>query len=359
MNNPPVFDGHNDVLIALFLPEYSRGRTFFEESGIGHIDLPRAKKGGFAGGFFAICTPPPKSSPERNPFFGFTLTNKGYESSDRKALDYKYANEFTNAILDFALKLENQSEGKLKIVRKTIEFELCLANNILAMVLHMEGAEAIKEDLSDLLIFYQRGIRSIGLVWSRPNVFGYGVPYRHPHSPDTGPGLTMAGKNLVAACNEMGIITDLAHLNEKGFYDAAKLSKHPLVVSHSAVHALCPSTRNLTDRQIDIIGESGGVIGIWFEPVHIKYRTSNDGNPIENVSLSELIRHFDYIANRIGIDHVALGSDFDGANMPHDLRDVSYLPNLLNAFRESGYNEDSIAKISYLNWLRVIKQTWE
>src|SRR5690606_28026338 len=133
------------------------------------------------------------------------------------------------------------------------------------MVLALEGAEAIRVDLSNLASWYDRGVRSLGLVWSRPNVFGEGVPFRFPHGPDTGAGLTGAGKALVEACNALGILVDLAHLNEQGFRDVAALSRAPLVVTHADVHAICPSTRNLTDAQIDAVAASGGVIGINFE----------------------------------------------------------------------------------------------
>jgi membrane dipeptidase len=358
MNNIPIFDGHNDTLVDLILPEHAGQRSFFEESAIGHIDLPRAKKGGLIGGFFAICTPPPESSPERDPFYCFYFNEAGYDSKERRSLGYIYANQFAFSVIDYAHQLEKQSGGKVKIVTNYAELNSCIEHDVLAMMLHIEGAEPIKDDLTDLEKFYQEGIRSLGLVWSRPNAFGQGVPYRYPHSPDIGQGLTTSGKKLVGACNELGIIIDLAHIAEKGFWDVAELSKYPLVVSHAAVHALCPSTRNITDRQIDAVGESGGVIGIWFEPVHIKYRTTSDGKPIEDVSLGEIVKHINYIANRIGVDHVALGSDFDGATMPKELRDAGYLPNLLKALRDSGHDSRAIEKIAYKNWLRVIKETW-
>ena len=110
----------------------------------------------------------------------------------------------------------------------------------LAAVLHIEGAEAIDPELEALEVFYAAGLRSLGPVWSRPNVFGHGVPFRFPSSPDTGPGLTDAGKELVRACNRLRIMLDLTHLNEAGFWDVAALTDAPLVATHSNVHALCP-----------------------------------------------------------------------------------------------------------------------
>jgi membrane dipeptidase len=224
------------------------------------------------------------------------------------------------------------------------------------MVLHFEDAVAIEEDLSNLEAYYERGLRSLGLVWSRPNVFGHGVPFRFPHSPDTGPGLTEAGKELVRACNRMGILIDLAHINEQGFWDVAETSEAPLVVSHAGVHALCPSTRNLTDGQIDAIGESKGLIGIIFSPGMIRADGQRDA---DSLPLTDLVRHFDHVVERIGVDHVAFGSDFDGALMAEELADATWLPNLMEALRERGYDDDSLEKIAYRNWFRVLRDTWK
>ena len=102
---------------------------------------------------------------------------------------------------------------------------------------------------------YRPGLRSLGPVWSRPNIFGHGVPFAWPRSPDTGPGLTPAGRDLIKACNKLRVMIDLSHLNEQGFWDVARLSSAPLVATHTCVHAICPSTRNLTDRQLDAIRE--------------------------------------------------------------------------------------------------------
>src|SRR5207248_7858657 len=133
-----------------------------------------------------------------------------------------------------------------------------------AAILHFEGAEAIDADLNALEVFYQAGLRSIGIVWSRPNDFAQGVPFREGTSPDTGPGLTDAGRELVRACNRLGIMLDLSHLNEQGFWDVARLSEAPLVATHSNVHAITPSTRNLTDDQLKAIKDSEGIVGLNF-----------------------------------------------------------------------------------------------
>jgi membrane dipeptidase len=170
-----------------------------------------------------------------------------------------------------------------------------------------------------------------------------------------GPGLTDAGKELVRACNRLGIMLDLSHLNEKGFWDVERMSEAPLVATHSCVHTLCPSPRNLTDRQLDAIGASGGVVGVNFSVKFLR----EDGKENPDTPLSELVRHSCYIADRIGIDHLAVGSDFDGTTIPSDIRDVTGLPKLLAALRDGGFDEEALAKIGLKNWLRVLSHTWE
>jgi len=270
-------------------------------------------------------------------------------------VDYEYSKQFTDSVIDFLYSLEKKADGKVGLVRTYQDLKHNLQEGILSVVLHLEGVAAIKEDLSDLEEYYANGLRSLGLVWSRPNVFGCGVPFRFPHSPDTGPGLTDAGKNLVQECSRLGIMIDLAHINEKGFWDVAELSDAPLVVSHAGVHAICPSTRNLTDEQIDAIGESSGLVGISFAPVH----TRSDGQRELDTPLTEIVRHIDYVVERIGLDHVAFGSDFDGTEMPQELHDVTGLPKLIQALREKGYDRDSLERIAYENWFRVLRDSWK
>ncbi len=124
--------------------------------------------------------------------------------------------------------------------------------------------EAIDTRLEALDVFHAAGLRSLGPVWSRPNAFAHGVPFDFPRGPDTGPGLTAAGKRLVQACNRLGVLVDLSHLNEAGFWDVARISDAPLVATHSCAWALASSPRNLTDAQLDAIRASGGIVGINF-----------------------------------------------------------------------------------------------
>jgi membrane dipeptidase len=357
MTFTPIFDGHNDVILRLVRaqnggPDYN----FFSENASGHIDLPRARRGGLAGGIFAIFTPTPQDSPERSQDWGRTFTENGYRQLLHSALDSDYARAFTQDAIDLLYQLVADSGGAIELVTSTREIENCIASGSrLALVLHFEGAEAIRPDLSDLEAYYQRGLRSLGIVWSRPNAFASGVPFVFPETPDTGPGLTLAGRALVRECNRLGILLDLAHMNEKGFWDVAELSDAPLVVTHTGVHAICPSTRNLTDRQIDAVGQSGGMVGVIFEPMNLR----EDGRPADEMPLAQWVKHVDAIAGRIGIDHVGLGSDFDGASVPAAVGSAAGLQSIIQALEQYGYAADAVEKIAYRNWLRVLKTTWK
>ncbi|MEK1870485.1 MAG: membrane dipeptidase, partial [Ensifer adhaerens] len=160
--------------------------------------------------------------------------------------------------------------------------------------------------------------------------------------------------DLVRASNELKIMLDLSHMNEQGFWDIAALSQAPLVASHSNVHALCPHSRNLTDRQLDAIRDTGGLAGINFGVLFLRA----DGTRNTDTPLSLLVDHIDYIVERIGIDHVALGSDFDGTAIPAAMRSAADLPLLVDLLRTRGYDDAALAKICHGNWIRVLETTW-
>lgn len=349
----PVFDGHNDAIqkLAPFRP--ADIQRFLDGGTSGHIDLPRALKGGLGGGLFAISVPSPKG-PDTPDDPVLRITDDGYEV--RLALPVDGDTALRGAIVQAAglIRLAAASDGRIRIVRGVAELETCLAAGVLAIVLHIEGAEPIDRDLAALDLFHEAGLRSLGPVWSRPNAFGHGVPFRFPASPDTGPGLTEAGKALVRRCNELGILVDLSHLNEQGFRDVARISTAPLVATHSAAHAICPAARNLTDHQLAAIRDSDGLVGMNFE-VSV---TRADGYDEPDTPIEVLVAGIDYLVERIGIDRVGFGSDFDGATMPNAIGDTAGLPVLVDALRKRGYDHDSLEKLAYRNWFRVLRQTW-
>lgn len=335
----PVFDGHNDTLLRLYRPD--AGDSFFSSPN-GHIDLPRAHAGGLAGGFFAVFVPSPPDAPDYA------------EGELPEPLPFAYAQQTALGMTALLFRIETEAAGALRVARTTTDIADGMRAGTLTAILHFEGADPIDTNLDTLEVLYQAGLRSLGIVWSRPNAFGNGVPFRFPHSPDIGAGLTDAGQELVRACNRMGILVDLSHLNEAGFWDVARLSDAPLVATHSNAHAICPSPRNLTDRQLDAIRESDGMVGVNF---HVGFLRP-DGGRDANTPLDVMADHFVYLVERLGIDRVGLGSDFDGALMPADLGDAAGLPKLLETLRGRGFDEPALRKLAFENWLRVLKKTW-
>ena len=181
------------------------------------------------------------------------------------------------------------------------------------------------------------------------------MPFRFPSTPDIGPGLTDAGRTLVRACNELGILVDCSHLNEAGFFDVAEATRAPLVATHSNAHALCPATRNLTDAQLDAIRGANGIVGVNFAASFLR---ADGRNAPDETGIDEIVRHVSYLVERIGIDHVGFGSDFDGAEVPAELGGVAGLPLLLDALRAAGFGAGELDKITHGNWLRILEETW-
>ncbi len=344
----PVFDGHLDSLQTLYLPG-DKKRSLLTPSQDGHFDLPRAQKGHFAGGLFAIFVP---ASPKRNDtHISFSKRNP----SRFKPIEREYAEKVAQSGIDCLHDLAADSGGRLKMAYTASDIRGNLDLGVISAVLHFEGAEPIGADLSNLEAYYESGLRSVGIVWSRSNAFGHGVDFKFPASPDTGPGLTDAGRALVRKCNQMGILIDLSHLNEKGFWDVHKVSDAPLVATHSCMHALTPITRNLTDRQLDAIKESNGVVGINFCTGFLR----QDAKLTPDTPMVDIVKHITYAVEKMGVDHVALGSDFDGALIPDCIGDVAGLPNLIQTLFDHGFDEASINKIAHGNWVRVLADTFK
>ena len=345
----PIFDGHNDALLRLRSHEDEGPKSFVDGVERGHLDLPRAIAGGFAGGMFACFTPSPKGRKQR-----VVRTEGGYEEGFPQTPDIAEAEHVTFGLAADLFRIEALSDGRFKVVTSAAEIERCMQIGAVAATLHIEGAEAIDPNLNALEVFYRAGLRSIGPVWSRPNEFGCGVPFKFPSSPDIGPGLTDAGKALVAACNRLGILIDLSHLNEKGFWDVQKRSDAPLVATHSNAHEICPVSRNLTDKQLAAIRESGGLVGLNYAVCFLR----EDGENNANTPFETMIRHLDHLIEHLGEDRVGLGSDFDGAMIPKAIGTAAGQQNLIQAMRDHGFGQDLIEKIAYRNWLRVLERTW-
>jgi membrane dipeptidase len=356
----PVFDGHNDALLRLHRHGGADAIAgFLNGQEKGQLNLAKARQGGFAGGLFAIFVP----SPEKKQDTGAKATDKATDKPAEPnfanmpappALDAAEAQRAVTAMVSLLYRIERQAEGRLRVCRSVADIEQCVADDAVAAVLHIEGAEAIDPDFQMLDLLHAAGLRSLGPVWSRPNIFGEGVPFRCPSSPDTGPGLTEAGKALVGACNRLKILIDLSHLNERGFWDTAELSDAPLIASHSNAHAICPHARNLTDAQLAAIGRSGGLVGVNFAISFLR----PDGGRDRNTPLDLIVQHVEHLLEHAGEDNVGFGSDFDGAPMPAELGNAAGLPKLIAALRDRGFSHDLIEKLCFRNWLRVLRETW-
>ncbi|MBW6505677.1 MAG: dipeptidase [Rhodobacteraceae bacterium] len=347
----PVFDGHNDFLLRLLRAPERREQIWLKGDGQGHLDLPRMQRAGFAGGFFAIYIPSPEA--HDSPDFEAMMDAPPYDLPLPDLIGHEAAQPVALAMAGHLLWMERAAKGAFKVCRTAGEVRACMASGTIAAIMHMEGAEAIDPDLSALYAFYAMGLRSLGPVWSRPTAFGHGVPFRFPGSPDTGPGLTDAGKALVRACNALGIMLDLSHLNEAGFNDVAAISSAPLVATHSNAHAITPGARNLTDRQLAMIAESNGIVGLNFATVFLR----PDGRKSPEMTLEPVLRHLDHLISRLGEDRVGLGSDFDGATTPKDIGNVLGLLPLQAALEAHGFNAQLMRKLTHENWLAALDRS--
>ena len=337
----PVFDGHNDAITREDHGLIVEGRR------AGHLDLERMRRGNLRGGIFSIWT-----ASEGDDHLQVPRDDGWIEFEYSPPVAHERAAGDASAAAGRLHALERQ--GHLRIARGVDDLDAARQGGPPAAVIHLEGAEAIDLGLEALAFWHGAGLRSLGPVWSRANAFAHGVPFISPASPDTGPGLTDAGFALVQACADLGILVDVSHLNEAGFWDLVGLELGPVVASHSAAHALCPASRNLTDRQLDAIGDSGGLVGIVFATPFLRSDFADDADtPIELIAV-----HARYIADRIGVEHVGLGSDFDGATIPTAVGDVAGLPRVLEVLAAAGFDPGEIDAVAWSNWRRVLGAWW-
>jgi membrane dipeptidase len=338
----PVFDGHNDAMTRKDHAGFVEGRAG------GHLDLPRMRDGGLRGGIFSVFTPSGGES-----LAELVRNGERIEFACADAVSHETAAAHATAVAGRMLALERA--GHLRLARTIADVDDAGGGEGPPVaVLHLEGAEAIDPRLEALEAWHAMGLRSIGPVWSRRNAFAEGVPFIDRCTPDLGGGLTDAGRALVGRCAELGVLVDLSHLNAAGFWDVARLEPGPLVASHSGAHALAPTTRNLTDDQLDAIGSSGGLVGIVFACRFLRSDLADDAN----TPLRLIVEHARYVADRIGIAHVAFGSDFDGATVPAELADVAGLPRLLAALADDGFTPADVEAIAWHNWRRVLAAWW-
>ncbi|MGA2667835.1 MAG: dipeptidase [Ignavibacteria bacterium] len=356
-----VIDTHNDILMPIMM----EGADITKEQSGTQSDLVRWKKGGLDVQVFSIYVP-----------------------EHIRSGHYSYALKLI-AELE---KISNSNPEMLQLVYNYDDLAKYLSEGKFCGLMGAEGGDIIEGSLDKLENIYNRGVRYLGLTWNTSNAIG--VSARDESERGKKGGLTDFGKELVKKMDELGMMIDVSHLGETAFWDVVNTSKNPIIASHSCVYNLCPHYRNLKDDQIQAIAKSGGIICVNFyvkfldpesspgrvQSIHDKYRlamkpieeecgddlikfneerykyltenTLDGGTPID-----KLIDHIDYIVKLAGIDHVGLGSDFDGGiNTPNEIYDASCYPIITKKLIERGYKEDEIRKILGLNFLRVFKQ---
>lgn len=208
--------------------------------------------------------------------------------------------------------------------------------------LAVEEGEAIEGKLSNLRNLYRLGVRLITLTWNYPNCIGY--PNAEWVYKDKG--LTPFGEEVVAEMNRLGMIIDVSHLSDKGFYDVARLSEKPFVASHSNAREVEGHARNLTDDMLVVLAEKGGVTGINFEPSFL----GGEG------TLEAMAKHISHMKNVAGIDVIAIGTDFDGTSHLTAIKNIGDMGLLCDALSKSGFSSEDIDKIMYKNTKRIIRE---
>ncbi len=263
------------------------------------------------------------------------------------------------------LKAELSATPALALCRTFAEIEQARSEGRIALLLTMEGAEPLGENLHLLHIFHELGLRAISLTHARVNAAAAGGIFAASGSPAAG--LTSFGRELVEECEQLGIILDLAHINPAGFEEICALTTRPLIVSHSNARRYYDMERNISDEQIKMIGARGGVIGINAILVSPKR---------EKATLDRYVDHIEHVANLIGIDGVGIGFDFceflwrqmpdaerealqaklTTPNFLPDLGNHSHARNLTRKLIERGFSDEQIEKILRGNWLRLLRQ---
>ncbi len=365
-----VVDAHNDVLISILdglnIENDLTGKT--------HSDINRFKRGGVDVQIFSIW------SDER---YG---TGKGFNYANRQ--------------IDSLYSITGRNPDKMMIVKTPADLKEAVKQKKLGVMMGLEGGHMIEDNLQYLDSLHKRGVSYMTLTWN--NSTSWASSAADETSPQPSPsgegadsakqkGLTTFGKNVVRRMNELGMLVDLSHVGEKTFWDAIAITAKPVIVSHSCVYALCPHRRNLKDDQIKAVGKNRGVIHLNFYSGFLDSNYASRKQIFDKSHASELdslkklnrqdfeidfwmarkypaqvqtlrpplsllLDHLDHIVKLIGIDHVGLGSDFDGIeSSPQQLDDVGDLPNITKALLERGYNKKEIKKILGGNFLRIFK----
>jgi len=356
-----VMDTHDDTTQRMLDPKFDLGVRHVD----GSIDIPRMKEGGLTGIFFSIWIPSKITGPEA----------------------------VKRAKTQIAAVQEQVKRNGKEIVLATTADEVRAAKKQgkIAALMGVEGGHMIGNDLANLREFAAAGVRYMTLTHSGNDEWADSSTDKPAHN-----GLTDFGKDVVLEMNKLGVTVDISHVSDKTFYDALAVSKAPMFASHSSCRAICDAARNMTDQMIKDLAAKGGVIQInyhisflsqEFRDAEKKDPSINEGiakrikeqcadddeacqlmlgdkltreavaaGKLPRVEWTKIIEHIDHAVKLVGADHVGLGSDFDGANMPYGMEDATMVPKITGALLQKGYSESDIRKILGENTLRVMTE---
>lgn len=312
MNNYKIIDGHCDTLMLFDNDKYN----FHIKNDIGHLDLDRLIDANVLLQFFAVYVDPK--------FLGQALET-----------GLSMSNQLLRAITD---------DPRIFLIKESIDLNNLREGKVGAL-LSLEGGEVINKNLHLLDVFYNLGARAMTLTWSNRNWICDGI------AEPSGSGLTSFGRQVVKRMDELGMIIDVSHISIKGFWDCIDLSTRPILASHSNSKVLCNHCRNLSDDQIKAIAQSKGLVAVNYVPSHL-------ANDPKKASIETIIDHIKYIADLVGIEHVGLGSDFDGVStLPVGIKDVRDSQKLAKSMLNRGFMADDIEKVFYKNFFNYLSIT--
>jgi len=355
-----VFDTHADTPQRLLFDQFDLGSRDAE----GCVDIPRLREGGVGAIFFALWVP-------------VEITGG---AATRRARN----------LLDAVIRQIEIHRGDLALATSSEEIRAARAENKIAVLLGIEGGHAVDNDLAILRDFHARGVRYMTLTHNAPTEWADSSNAAPRHN-----GLTDFGKQVIREMNRLGMLVDISHVSDRTFYDVLGITRAPVIASHSCCRALCDAPRNLDDAMIKALAAGGGVIHITFHDSFLSQEYANANRALaseiatrgraatekfgENearklmegqrwsdeliragklprVSWEKIVDHIDHAVGIAGVDHVGVGSDFDGAFMPEGMEDASNFPRLTEGLLRRGYGETDIRKILGQNTLRVMNQ---
>ena len=352
-----VFDSHVDTPSQLI-----RLRNIGIDNRYGHVDFPKLRRGGVGGSFFALYTPA-EMAPDAATRYALEMISAVYDAVDENP-DY--------AALAFSPE-EAEKNGK---------------DGLISVFIGMENGSPIQKSLPLLRTFYRLGVSYVTLTHNGDNAIADSAAEgTHWH------GLSPFGKEVVAEMNALGMMIDLSHVSDETFWDCIRLSEAPVIATHSCCRTLCNHRRNLTDEMLQALGEKDGYVGVNFCPAFLsdKFATSaeenallEEGDRVEAAFIAdpgnservkaweamqdrlntiwrpgvrEVVDHIDHAVGIVGIDHVGIGSDFDGILVtPAGLENVSLMGRVFDEMRRRGYDEESVEKVAGKNLLAVMKR---